>query len=318
MRIDPLRLIRLAVLVRHGGFRRAAEHLGLTQPALSQSIAQIEKEVGVKLIERTPHGIKPTIYGQVLCEHAKAVDREITQAEQHIRELVSGHRGSLAVGVTGGAAASLVAMTVCRMLEGAPGTGTRVVEETTVKPLLAALHNRVLDMLVCQRPLEFELQGTRSFSLFRARRLACVRSDHPLPDPISIEGLTGFPFVCPQDEVGTLLGFRQIFHAAGLEVPDLLVSNSIHVAKEIVLNSDAFGLFSDLSVLGERRLGLLRAAELEPGTRYWMQLIVRDDFSPGDLARLFVREIGQVCGTLGLEAHADLDRFRRLRSLPRA
>ena len=113
MRIDPQRLIRLAVLIQHGSFSRAAEHLGLTQPALSQSIAQIEKEVGVKLIERTPHGVEPTLYGQVLYEHAKSIDRELALAAQHIGELAFGHKGALRIGATVGGAASFVALAVC-------------------------------------------------------------------------------------------------------------------------------------------------------------------------------------------------------------
>ena len=120
MRIDPQRLIRLAVLIQHGSFSRAADHLGLTQPALSQSIAQIEKEVGVKLIERTPHGVEPTIYGQVLYEHAKSIDRELAQAAQQIQELAFGQKGALRVGAMVGGAASLSALAVCKLQKRVP------------------------------------------------------------------------------------------------------------------------------------------------------------------------------------------------------
>ncbi len=313
MRVDPQRLIRLAVLIRQGTFNRAASHLGLTQPALSQSIAQMEKEVGVKLIERTPHGVEPTIYGQLLYEHAKSIDRELAQAAREIQELAFGHKGAIRVGVCTGGAASLVSLAVCRLLESNPGVDIRLTEESSSKPLLAQLHERSLDMLVCQRPSEVELKGTRPLSLFQAKRAAWVREAHPLQGSFTLRELSAFPFVCPQEEIGLLFGFRQIFSAIDLDLPNILVSNSIYMAKEIVLNSDAFALFSDLSVNAEYRLGLLRQVELETPTQYWMQLILREEQLPTPLMKAFVTEIVTVCKERGIASHADAGRFGRLR-----
>ena len=313
MRIDPQRLIRLAVVIQHGSFSRAADHLGLTQPALSQSIAQIEKEVGVKLIERTPHGIEPTMYGQVLYEHAKSIDHELAKAAQQIQELAFGNRGALRVGATVGGASFLVALAVCKLQESRPGTDTRIIEDFSIKPLLAQLQNRTVDMLICQRPHEVELEGTRALSLFRAERVACVRADHPLTGQISLHDLSTYPFVCPQEEIGLLFGFQQIFSTIGIELPEVLVVNSVYVAKEIVLNSSSFGLFSDLSVLNEKRLGTLRLIELETPTQYWMQLIVRAGQLPTDLSASFIEELMAVCKELDIDAHADAVDFKNMR-----
>src|SRR5579883_2809561 len=313
MRIDPQRMIRLAVLIQHGSFRKAADHLGLTQPALSQSIAQIEKEVGVKLIERTPHGIEPTIYGQVLYEHAKSIDRELAQAAQHIQELAFGHRGALKIGATVGGGPMIVEKAVCRLQDSRPGIDIRINAESSIMSLLTQLHDRTIDMLICQRPQELELKGTRAFSLFRAKRVACVRAGHPLTGNVTLRDLSTYPFVSPQEEMGLLFGFRQIFATIGLDLPEVLISNSIYVAKEIVLNSDAFALFSDLSVLNERRLGLLKLIELEIPTQYWMHLILREEQAPTDLMKSFVTEILAVCKELDIDAHADAAKFLNLR-----
>ena len=316
MRVDPQRLIRLAVLIRQGTFNRAATHLGLTQPALSQSIAQMEKEVGVKLIERTPRGVKPTIYGQLLYEHAKSIDRELSQAAQQLRELAFGHKGAIRVGASNGGAASLVARAVCRLLKSNPSVDVQLVEESSIKSLIAQLHDRSLDVLISQRPNEVELKGTRTLSLFKAKRAAWIREGHPLRGSFTLRELSAFPFVCPQEELGMLFGFRQIFSAINLELPNILASNSIHMAKEIVLNSDAFALFSDLSVISECRLGLLRQVDLETPTQYWMQLILRGEQLPTPLMKAFVAEIMTVCKELGIASHGDAGRFEHLRPSP--
>ena len=316
MRVDPQRLIRLAVLIEHGNFGRAANHLGITQPALSQSIAQIEKEVGVKLIERTPHGLEPTMYGQVLYQHAKSIDRELAQAAQHVQELALGHRDALAIGANVGGASSLAAMAICKLQARGPRFEVRIIAEEMIKPLLMHLHDHTIDLLICQQPHELELKGTRAFPLFRARRVACVRAGHPLTGNVTLHELATFPFICPHDETGQLLGLRQIFSSIGLDLPEILVANSINVAKEIVLNSDSFALFSDLSVLNEQRTGSLKLIELEMPTQYWMQMILRAEQAPTKLMKSFVTEILVVCKELKIDVHPDAAGFRNLPSPP--
>ena len=310
MRVDPQRLIRLAVLIRHGTFHRAASHLGVTQPALSQSIAQMEREVGFKLIERTPHGVEPTIYGRLLFEHAKSIDRELSMATRHLQELASGHKGVIKVGVSTGAAASVVALAVCRLLKSNPGIDTQLVEETAVTSLLSQLHDRSLDMLICQRPNEIELKGTRSLSLFEAKRAAWIRAAHPLGGDVTLRELSAYSFVCPQQEMGALFGFQQIFSAVGLDLPNVLMCNSIYMAKDIVLNSDAFAFFSDLSVISERKLGLLKSVELETPTHYWMQLILREEQLLSLLMKSLVGNVMTICKEMGIAGHADATGFR--------
>jgi DNA-binding transcriptional LysR family regulator len=312
MRIDPERLIRLAVLIQHGSFKRAAEQLCVTQPALSQSIAQIEKEIGAKLIERTSHGVEPTIYGHVLYEHAKAIDRELAHAARRIQELTFGHKNGLSIGATSGGAATLVSLALCRILGSYPAINIRVVEELSVNALLAQLHDRSLDIVICQKPVKLEPSSTRAIPLIQVSRVACVRSGHPLSGDVSLKDLSTYPFVCPEEEMGSLFGFTQIFSTVGLKLPELLLSNSIHVAKEIVLNSDAFALFSDISVLTEKKEGGLRTIQLETPTQYWMNLLIRSEQAGTAVICNFVREILSVCRHLDIAVHPDAVDFQRL------
>ena len=313
MRIDPQRLIRLAVLIKSGSFKRAADQLGVTQPALSQSIAQMEDEVGVELIKRTRRGVEPTLYGQVLYERARTIDYELTQAAQQIRELAFGNRGVLTVGSTVGGAGSLVALALCKLLNAHPGVSIKVLESSSVRSLLAQLHDRTVDLVICQRPNEFELEGARSISLLRAERVVCVRKGHPLSNKATLSDFGPYPFICPPEEMGLLLGFQQIFRSAGLELPETIFSNSIQIAKEMVQNSNAFALFSDLSVLHERRLGLMRTIGLSAPTQYWMQIIIRREQIPTVLMKNFVKGILSVCGELKIDVHPDVSKTQHFR-----
>ena len=63
--LDPRRLALLREVVRHGSFSKAAEALFLTQPAVSRQVAKLEREVGVRLLERTPGGLRLTDAGKI-------------------------------------------------------------------------------------------------------------------------------------------------------------------------------------------------------------------------------------------------------------
>jgi DNA-binding transcriptional LysR family regulator len=319
MRIDPRRLMRLAVLINQGSFRKAADELNVTQPALSQSIAQLELEVGVKLIERTPHGVEPTIYGEAMYAHAKAIDWELAQAWQRIRELTAGNKGALTVGAAIGAAIYMVAQAICRMQVSQAGiSNTRVIEEPSTAALLRQLHDRSLDLVICQTLTEFELKGARSTPLFRSKRLACVRAGHPLGAAPPLKDLLAYPFACPLEEMGLLSGIRNALSIIGLEMPknNIVVGNSIAVGKEVVRNSDAFAIFSDLSVWRELQSGELVGTPLPEEADQWYNLVTRPEYVGTAATKSFLQAVSDTCDEWGVDVHPDARRLER--RIPRA
>ena len=71
------------VVAEHGNLRRAAEAIGISQPALSKTLRRLEKSAGTKIVERTPKGVELTAMGNALMTHAKrlqlAIDRKSTR-----------------------------------------------------------------------------------------------------------------------------------------------------------------------------------------------------------------------------------------------
>src|SRR5262245_45708592 len=78
--IDPKRLIELLRIAEHGSYTRAAAAQGVSQPALSNSIAVLEKSLGVRVLERTRHGATLTDVGRLLASHAAALDSVLARA----------------------------------------------------------------------------------------------------------------------------------------------------------------------------------------------------------------------------------------------
>jgi DNA-binding transcriptional LysR family regulator len=68
-----LHLLRmLATVVRTGSFSRAAEALHISQPAISRGVRDFELQIGCRLLDRAPKGVRPTREGQALMRHAPA------------------------------------------------------------------------------------------------------------------------------------------------------------------------------------------------------------------------------------------------------
>src|SRR5579862_4626128 len=96
-----LQLLRVFVAVAHRqSFTRAAEQLGLTQPGVSKSIRELERQAGARLVERTPTGVTLTEAGAVLLGHARAILAEERAAEESMHALRGLSRGSLRIGAS--------------------------------------------------------------------------------------------------------------------------------------------------------------------------------------------------------------------------
>ena len=77
---------------------RAATSLHMTQPAVSHLLQQLEAKLEVKLFDRRPRGMEPTIYGDVMIRYAKSVIHDFERAEAEIAELSRGASGLVRIG----------------------------------------------------------------------------------------------------------------------------------------------------------------------------------------------------------------------------
>ena len=107
--MHDLRLLSvLREVALRGSFSAAAEALDYTQPAVSQQIARLEKQVGVKLIEREPRGIRLTPGGEVLVRHTETILAQVAAAEAELGDIAEHARGRLRMGAFATASGTIV------------------------------------------------------------------------------------------------------------------------------------------------------------------------------------------------------------------
>src|SRR5215213_8188195 len=107
--IDPRRVLTFREVARLGSFSRAAEALSLTQPAVSQQVAALERQAGARLLERGPGGLSLTPAGELLLAHADVVADRLDLAAGQLAELAGHAARELRIGAFPSALARLTA-----------------------------------------------------------------------------------------------------------------------------------------------------------------------------------------------------------------
>src|SRR4051794_28818348 len=113
--LDPRRVLTFREVARLGSFSRAAEALALTQPAVSQQVGALERQIGEPLLNRGPGGLTLTRAGDVLLEHADVVSDRLMLATGQLDELVQSARRHLRVGAYPSAVATIVPPALARL-----------------------------------------------------------------------------------------------------------------------------------------------------------------------------------------------------------
>lgn len=98
MKLDLRQLRYVLALDRHRNFARAAEDLGLSQPALSRSLQALEQAVGARLFDRDRSGVEPTAVGHRLIELARPLVSQARLAEQELDRVLGLAEGLLRIG----------------------------------------------------------------------------------------------------------------------------------------------------------------------------------------------------------------------------
>lgn len=184
-----LRLLRYFVVVaeeRHVG--RAATRLHITQPPLSRALRRLESDLGVTLLERTPHGVVPTAAGEALYEEARSL---LEQAERlHAR--VRGVAGApvLRIGTLADTAELVSGRLAAVFLREHPHVTVSVHEADLGDPA-AGLRAGLVDVALTRTP--FGDAGLRTRVLGSEPVGVVVRRDDPIARraSVSVGGLTG-------------------------------------------------------------------------------------------------------------------------------
>jgi DNA-binding transcriptional LysR family regulator len=146
----------LSSVVRWGSMAKAASHLGMSQPAVSEAIASLEDALHVKLLDRNSQGVAPTLYADAFLKRSQVVFEELRQSVRDIEYLANPEGGEVRIACPEFLSADLLPRAIGIFSAKHPRVVFSVVQQDTTTLENQELQQRLVDIVLCRIPNKFE------------------------------------------------------------------------------------------------------------------------------------------------------------------
>jgi DNA-binding transcriptional LysR family regulator len=254
--MNPALLRAFVAVAEHGGFTSAARAIGVSQPAVSRAVRELERSVGFELLERAPKGVRLTRAGESFLANARDVIGAMRSAEEAVAALGGLGHGRLHIGASTTIATYVLPAFIGKFLEGHPAVDVRLDSAHTrgVAQMLLDYH---LDIALTEAPVSEDKITSRRW---RTDHLVAVASpSHPLasrrripPSALAIELL-----LLRERESGTRTIVLEGLAAAGVTPGRTMEIDGPEAIKQIAAAGRGIAVVSRYTVVEQLALGRL-------------------------------------------------------------
>lgn len=254
MKIDERHLIQLAAVINAGGVTEGAELLGMTQPAVSRTLAVLEKRLGEPLFVKGRRPLRPTPFGRALADHGQAMLLSSRKASELIDSFRLGKAGAVRVAGTQFFMDGLISGLIADFHSERPDV--RVVQSYGYMPdLQDAIRADRIDLAICpidvldNTDLEFQ-------TILPGRNVVACRVTHPLLLKKKLKGaeVLDYPWIAPPPNSPLQADMRALllsFGSTGVSVP--YVGGSLASTMNYLKRSDALTILPHGVVFAYRK-----------------------------------------------------------------
>ena len=257
-----IRLHHLEVLLaiaRHGSLTAAAAALDITQPAVSQWLADIESAVGEKLFIRGQR-LKPTPFAQPVLAHAERVLNDARRLGEEVNAIRAGGVGRVRIGSMLVANAALVPAVVLQLQKQATGIELSLVEDVAAE-LWTRFERNELDLLVTRLEARALASGLPHMRLFADQHRVVCGPDHPVlrRRKPGWADLANYGWIMPLSGTPLRQAIEATFAAQGLVLPQVLMSSGSTITNtRVMAEAHALSVMSSVAAAHFERQGVLR------------------------------------------------------------
>ena len=217
----------LSAVVEWGSMAKAASHLAMSQPAVSQAIAGLEEALGVGLLDRTPRGVEPTFYASALLKRGLVVFDELRQGIKEIESLADPTAGEVRIGCIESLATGFLPDVIDQFLRKHPRVLVHATNAQTATQEFRELHERTVDLLLGRVIRPFADDAIDAEVLFEDefQVVAGSRSPWARRRKIALADLVDEPWtsLAPNTVFASLIA--QAFSAQGVKPPRAAVTS---------------------------------------------------------------------------------------------
>lgn len=236
------------LVVAHGSFTAAAEHLGLTQPAISQQMRNLEKQLGVRLLERVGRRVTPTAAGADLLGHLPQITLAMDAAFQSVCSYCLEIAGQVRIG-TGVTTCLYLLPDLLRRLRQAHPRLDLVVSTGNTDDLVRRVQDNLLDLALVTLPVAAPSLSLRTIledELVAIKGAGCG----PWPDPVGAESLMDRPLVMFSPGTSTRGLIDAWFGSQHKKPRPSMELDSVEAIKAVVAAGLGYSLLPRMSVTG--------------------------------------------------------------------
>jgi DNA-binding transcriptional LysR family regulator len=281
----------LLAVTQWGSMAKAARHLATSQPVLSKTVAELEHALGVRLLDRGPHGVEPTIYGRALINRGRAIFHELREGIKEIEFLADPAAGELRVGCPETMSAGLLPAIMARLAQRSPRLVLHVVQANTVTQEFRELRERGVDLMLGRVSGPFD-EDLAVEVLYQDRMFVVAAADSPWARrrKLALADLADAPWVnAPPDSiVGSYLA--DIFAAQGLGPPRIsTVSFSMYLRNTLLASGRYVALLPGSVLRFSAERFALRALPIRlPSAHAPIAIVTLKNRTLSPVAQLFV------------------------------
>jgi DNA-binding transcriptional LysR family regulator len=297
LKLQDLRV--LMTVVQAGSMGKAAERLGTSQPAISRAIADLERTLGVTLLDRGPHGVEATPFGRVVIDRGIAVFDELRQTVRDVEFLADPTAGEVRIATSIAGAVSFVSAVIERLskqharltfdvLSTDNVTARRSLEERrvdlTIGHLIEPVPDRMNAEILFHEP-HVVVAGMKS-PLWRRRNLR-------------LKDLIDEPWMLPPPDSPFGSVVREAFHAEGLDLPRAVVTSLLPLRSSLLSTGRFLTMVPQIVSDFTGDMPAFRRLPLSlPKTRKPFGIVTVKDRSISAPARLFADHARKLAATL--------------------
>jgi DNA-binding transcriptional LysR family regulator len=276
MALQLAHLETLQAVTRHGSFSRAARELHLTQPAVSMQVRQLERALGVPLLERVGKRAFPTKAGEVLLAHAGRALRELETGVEVVQQLRGVVAGRIRLGTSASFSIYLLPPALRRFRVRYPKTELMVVTGNAPEIARAVVQNQ-LDVGIVSLPVRERELAVRAF--YRHELVAIAPPDRPWRRGARVGAaeLAREPLILFEQGATLRRVIDEWFQRAGVAPVLPMELNNTEAIKKLVESGLGRSVTSWFSVADDVRARRLAAARLAPPLHRDIGVILRHD-----------------------------------------
>ncbi|MBX2839494.1 MAG: LysR family transcriptional regulator [Gammaproteobacteria bacterium] len=301
METDPRLLRYLLAIHENGTFIRAANAERISQPALTNKINTLERQLGVKLVDRGRHGAQLNHFGLLLLRHARALDAVMGRASEEIALAKHGDSGPLVIGGTPISMVELVPRTLARLDQINSQIRISLIEaddDILLDKLKAGEIDMMLGGLISdQRNVEIVEEALIEFPL-----QAVVGKQNPLWDKqsVTLQDMVDHRWALPAAGSVIRSYVDAIFVSSGESMPTSYWScSSMHGLKSVIQHTSRVSLMPVHAFSLEAEKGALKALKLlSPSSKRKLNILRLRHLPVSTLAEEFVNQLIEVAELL--------------------